>query len=54
MPLHELQLLLGHESLETTSIYTTPRSEDVVVHHRAVFSGPPAAGRPAAPSALRR
>lgn len=29
LPLHELQLLLGHDSLETTSIYLTPRMEDV-------------------------
>lgn len=42
MPLHELQELLGHESLETTSIYTKPRPEDVIAHHQAVFSGRPA------------
>ena len=38
MALHELQTLLGHESLETTSIYIRPRPEDVVDHHRMVFS----------------
>lgn len=42
MPLHELQDLLGHESLQTTSVYTKPRPEDVILHHRAAFAGRPA------------
>lgn len=41
LPLHELQQLLGHESLETTSIYTRARPEEVVAHHQAIF-GPKA------------
>lgn len=41
MPLHELQTLLGHVSLDSTTIYTTPRPDDVVEHHRAIFGPPP-------------
>lgn len=42
MALHELQVLLGHESLETTGVYTRPRPEDVIEHHRAAFASSPA------------
>ncbi|WP_344805200.1 tyrosine-type recombinase/integrase [Microlunatus ginsengisoli] len=38
MPLHILQNLLDHASLETTTIYARPRPEEVVAHHRATFS----------------
>lgn len=38
MPLHEVQELLGHVSLETTSIYTKARIEDVIAHHRAALT----------------
>lgn len=39
MPLHELQQILDHASLETTTIYTKPRPEDVIVHHRTALAG---------------
>lgn len=42
MPAHELQELLGHQSAETTSIYTKPRMEDVIEHHRAAMTRKPA------------
>lgn len=48
MSLHELQTLLGHVSLDSTTIYTAPRPDDVVEHHRAIF-GPRPAPTAAAP-----
>lgn len=41
VPLHEVQELLGHVSLATTSIYSKPRMEDVIAHHRAALSKKP-------------
>lgn len=38
MPLHEVQELLGHASLATTSIYATPHQDDLVARHRAIFA----------------
>jgi hypothetical protein len=35
--MHEVQDLLGHASLDTLAVYSKPRLEDVVAHHRAVF-----------------
>jgi hypothetical protein len=32
-----VQDLLGHASLDTLAVYSKPRLEDVVAHHRAVF-----------------
>jgi integrase/recombinase XerC len=43
VPMHEVQDLLGHASLDTLAVYSKPRLEDVVAHHRAVFG--PAVGR---------
>lgn len=37
VPMHEVQDLLGHASLDTLAVYSKPRLEDVVAHHRAVF-----------------
>jgi len=45
LQVHELQELLGHASLESTSIYVRPRAEDIVQHYRAALdkrSGKPA------------
>jgi integrase/recombinase XerC len=45
LQVHELQELLGHASLEATSIYLRPRAEDIVQHYRAALdkrSGKPA------------
>lgn len=42
MELHEVQELLGHIRLATTTIYTKPRLEDVIEHHRAALSRRPA------------
>lgn len=41
VPMHEVQELLGHASLQTLTVYSKPRLEEVVAHHRAVF-GPTA------------
>lgn len=38
MPLHILQNLLDHASLETTTIYARPRPDEIVAHHRAAFT----------------
>lgn len=38
MALHEVQEILGHASLATTSVYTTPHLDDVIAHHRAALS----------------
>ena len=35
--MHEVQELLGHASLTTLAVYSKPRIEDVVAHHRKVF-----------------
>lgn len=37
VPMHEVQELLGHASLATLTVYSKPRLEEVVAHHRAVF-----------------
>ncbi|HEX8510325.1 MAG TPA: tyrosine-type recombinase/integrase [Propionibacteriaceae bacterium] len=37
MPMHEVQEILGHASLATMAVYSKPRLEEVVAHHRAVF-----------------
>lgn len=37
MYLTSLQEILGHQSLLTTAIYTKPRPDDVIAHHRAIF-----------------
>ena len=42
VPMHEVQELLGHASLQTLTVYAKPRLEDVVAHHRAVFGRPTA------------
>jgi site-specific recombinase XerC len=34
MGLHEVQELLGHKSLETTTVYSTPHMDDVIEHYR--------------------
>lgn len=41
MALHEVQELLGHASLETTTIYTKPRMDEVIEHHRAALTRQP-------------
>lgn len=41
MGLHEVQELLGHVSLETTSIYTKPHMNEVIAHHRAALTRQP-------------
>lgn len=41
MPLHELQEILGHQSLETTSKYVVPRMDDIIEHHRAAMTRRP-------------
>ena len=41
MALHEVQELLGHVSLETTTVYTKPRMEAVIEHHRAAMTREP-------------
>ncbi|MEV8000258.1 tyrosine-type recombinase/integrase [Pseudarthrobacter oxydans] len=35
MGLHEVQELLGHQSLNTTTVYAAPHMEDVIDHYRA-------------------
>jgi len=53
MALHEVQELLGHRSLSTTTIYATPHMDDVIEHYRtkiterasAADSGSPAGQR---------
>lgn len=35
--MHEVQELLGHASLNTLTVYSKPRLEEIVAHHRAVF-----------------
>jgi integrase/recombinase XerC len=35
MGLHEVQELLGHQSLNTTTVYAAPHMEDVIEHYRA-------------------
>ncbi|MEI2810746.1 MAG: tyrosine-type recombinase/integrase [Nocardioides sp.] len=47
MPLHEVQELLGHASLATTTIYTKPRMDEVIAHHRSALSRKPAGEVPA-------
>lgn len=37
VPLHEVQEILGHASLSTLSVYSRPRLEEIVAHHRAAF-----------------
>ncbi|MDF2051608.1 tyrosine-type recombinase/integrase [Arthrobacter sp. Cr_A7] len=34
MGLHEVQELLGHKSLDTTTVYSTPHMDDVIAHYR--------------------
>lgn len=41
VPLHELQQLLGHASLITTTVYAKPRPDDVIAHYRAVMQPHP-------------
>ncbi len=41
MALHEVQELLGHVSLATTSIYTKPHMNEVIAHHRAALTRKP-------------
>jgi site-specific recombinase XerD len=43
VPMHELQELLGHASLNTLTVYAKPRLDEVVAHHRAAFAHGPAA-----------
>lgn len=38
LAVHELQELLGHASLATTSVYTAPRLDDLVAHHQAALT----------------
>ena len=38
MGLHEVQELLGHASLATTTNYTTPHMDEVITHHRAAMT----------------
>lgn len=40
MPAHEVQEILGHASLTTLTVYSKPRLEEVVAHHRSVFDRP--------------
>jgi hypothetical protein len=46
MPITDVQWVLGHASLTTTQIYTTPTSADVIdavlAHHRRRSERPPA------------
>jgi site-specific recombinase XerD len=44
MAAHQLQELLGHASLDTTSIYATPRAEEVIEAHRAALTARRPAG----------
>jgi integrase/recombinase XerC len=60
MGLHEVQQLLGHQSLTTTTVYAVPRMEEVIEHYRAHLSSrtSPAAdsspaGQPYNPDELR-
>lgn len=50
MPPHEVQEILGHASLTTLAVYSRPRLEDVVAHHRAVFDRPTPASTTPAPA----
>ncbi|HEX8509339.1 MAG TPA: site-specific integrase [Propionibacteriaceae bacterium] len=47
VPMHEVQELLGHASLNTLTVHSKPRLEEIVAHHRAVFDR--ARADPAAP-----
>jgi integrase len=54
MPLTDVQQSLGHASLSTTQIYTTPTAEDVIAsalahHRRQAEARPPADVAPASP-----
>lgn len=51
VPAHEVQELLGHASLDTLSVYSKPRLEQVVSHHRAVFDRQSAGSPAQAPTA---
>jgi integrase/recombinase XerC len=42
LPMHELQELLGHASLNTLTVYAKPRLDEVVANHRAAFAHRPA------------
>jgi site-specific recombinase XerD len=37
MPPHLVQDILGHASLETMAVYSVPRIEEIIEHHRAIF-----------------
>lgn len=45
---HHVQEILGHASLETLTIYSKPRIEDVLAAHRAILTPPPSESTPAA------
>lgn len=47
VPMHEVQEILGHASLATMSVYSKPRLEEIVAHHRAVFDRASAPDEPA-------
>jgi site-specific recombinase XerD len=54
MPLTDVQQILGHASLSTTQIYTTPTAEDVIAsalahHRRQAEDRPPADVAPSSP-----
>jgi hypothetical protein len=60
MGLHEVQELLGHQSLTTTTVYAVPRMEEVIEHYRAHLSSRTSsaadsspAGQPYDPDELR-
>lgn len=60
MGLHEVQELLGHQSLTTTTVYAVPHMEEVIAHYRAHLSSRTApaadsspAGQPYNPDELR-
>ena len=38
MGLHEVQELLGHQSLTTTTVYAVPHMEEVIEHYRTHLS----------------
>ena len=52
VPMHEVQELLGHASLNTLTVYSKPRLEEVVAHHRAAFGPASATGNAPGPSTI--
>lgn len=53
MGLHEVQELLGHQSLNTTTVYAAPHMEDVIAHYRTKLSNKPAPTDDSSPAGQR-